>query len=678
MTADRIASYPLRMVRMTNPGRTVPRIRVAASAIATTPLARRENLDACLEAVARARADSVSLLCLPELALTGYGCEDAFHAPFVLDGARESLLELAEATAGMVVCVGLPLAHHRALYDVAAVLVDTRIVGFVAKKHLAGDGVHYEPRWFKPWPAGVVAEVELGGARIPIGDLVFEIGGIRLGFEICEDAWVADRPGISLAARAVDVVLNPSASHFAFGKSAVRERFVAEGSRAFAAGYVYANLVGNEAGRVVYDGETLVAASGTILARGPRLSYARVVLTPATLEIARIRTEAMRTVSYSADPRERESVVALDFPWPEAAPALEPVAPFPAAFGKEDELARAVALGLYGYLRKSRSNGFVLGLSGGVDSAAVACLVRLMIRFSVAELGLARVRAELGYAPGVADAQDEAGLMRVLLTTLYQAAGGSTESSRLAARGLAESLGGVHHEVDLRDTVADYVGLVEGAIGRSLAWSTDDLALQNVQARVRAPSVWLVANVEGKLLLTTSNRSEAALGYATMDGDTAGGLAPIAGIDKAYLRRWLEWLESIGAEGHGPIPALAAVNARPSTPELRPVDEAQTSEEDLMPFRVLDRIERHVVRDRRSPRETAALLVGEFPELDASKARDHVVRFVTLFARNQWKRERYAPSFHLDDENLDPKTWFRFPILSAGWLGASSDAGFDD
>ena len=83
--------------------------------------------------------------------------------------------------------------------------------------------------------------------------------------------------------------------------------------------------------------------------------------------------------------------------------------------------------------------------------------------------------------------------------------------------------------------VAGYVGAVEGAIGRTLAWETDDVALQNIQARVRSPSIWLLANLRGAILLTTSNRSEIAVGYATMDGDTSGGLAPIAGIDKTYL-----------------------------------------------------------------------------------------------------------------------------------------------
>ena len=112
----------------------------------------------------------------------------------------------------------------------------------------------------------------------------------------------------------------------------------------------------------------------------------------------------------------------------------------------------------------------------------------------------------------------------------------------------------------------------------------------------------MLANIENKLLLTTSNRSEAAVGYATMDGDTSGGLAPIAGIDKAFLRRWLAWMESTGPVGGRPIPALAVVNALVATAELRPIEQSQTDEDDLMPYPVLDAVEEAVI-GRKLPAE---------------------------------------------------------------------------
>jgi NAD+ synthase (glutamine-hydrolysing) len=179
--------------------------------------------------------------------------------------------------------------------------------------------------------------------------------------------------------------------------------------------------------------------------------------------------------------------------------------------------------------------------------------------------------------------------------------------------------------------------------------------------------VWLLANLNAALLLSTSNRSEAAVGYATMDGDTAGGLSPIAGIDKAFLRRWLVWLEHSGPLALGPIPALRAVNAQAPTAELRPPSATQTDEADLMPYEVLDAIERAAIRDKRSPREVLTVIGAEFPQFGVEQLWLWLDRFFRLWSRNQWKRERYAPSFHVDDESLDPKTWCRFPILSGGF-----------
>ena len=212
-----------------------------------------------------------------------------------------------------------------------------------------------------------------------------------------------------------------------------------------------------------------------------------------------------------------------------------------------------------------------------------------------------------------------------------------------------------------------YLRLIEQAIGRRLDWKTDDLALQNIQARVRSPGIWMLANLRNALLLSTSNRSEAAVGYATMDGDTSGGLSPIAGIDKAFLRDWLRWMETDGPEGAHPVAALAAVNQQAPTAELRPPGARQTDEDDLMPYAVLDAIERAAIRDKRSPVEVWQILQGEYPRHQARQLGNWVEKFFRLWCRNQWKRERYAPSFHLDDENLDPKTWCRFPILSGGF-----------
>ena len=333
---------------------------------------------------------------------------------------------------------------------------------------------------------------------------------------------------------------------------------------------------------------------------------------------------------------------------------------------KEEEFTRAVSLGLFDYVRKSRSRGMVVSLSGGADSAAVVLLSALMLRFAVNELGFERA-LKLVWPPSKDPPANLAELTYAMITTVYQRTRNSGPVTQHAAKQIASAINANHLEFDVDSLVQDYVKMVGGALGRVLDWKTDDIALQNIQARVRSPGVWMVANIRGALLLATSNRSEAAVGYATMDGDTSGGLSPIAGIDKAFLLRWLRWMETVGPAGIGPLPALKAITVQQPTAELRPPVFHQTDEGDLMPYDVLDAIEKLAIRDKRTPLEVFQHLRIGFPKVTPQQLAEWIVRFFRLWCRNQWKRERYAPSFHLDDENLDPRTWCRFPILSGGY-----------
>ena len=641
------------------------RLVAGAAALNQTPLDWTGNRRRATAAVAEARELGIGWLCLPELALTGYGCEDLFLAPEVGERALASLAEFASECGGLVVAVGLPLWHEGSVYNTVAVIVDGVVEGLVAKQNLAGDGLHYEPRWFKPWPVGRVERIDFEGREVPLGDLVFDLGGVRLGFEICEDAWVADRPGTRLARRGVDLIFNPSASHFAFGKQRVRERFVLEGSRAFACGYVYANLLGNEAGRIIYDGGTVIACGGEYVAEGKRFSFEDHVVTAATIDLNRTRLHRARQVSHRPLVGEPEELTVRRGFLPEwRGPYNTPLSEASEhPDRKEEEFARAMALGLFDYLRKSYSGGFVVSLSGGADSAAVSVLVKLMVDLGLAELGESGFKKKLPHLRF-----DERPLMSQLLSCVYQATRNSSETTRHAAETVAKAVGADYQEWDVDALVEGYRTMVERGIGRELAWETDDIPLQNIQARVRAPGVWMLTNIRNALLLATSNRSEAAVGYATMDGDTSGGLSPIAGIDKAFLRQWLRWMESEGLPPVvPPMPELRVINVQAPTAELRPSEEGQTDESDLMPYPILDAIEKHAIRDKKLPLEVWQIMVETHPDCDRETLRAWVIKFFRLWSRNQWKRERYAPCFHVDDKNLDPKTWCRFPILSSGF-----------
>lgn len=604
-------------------------VRIAGGTVNQIPLDWTNNTQNILSAIAEAKSNDVSVLCLPELCITGYGCEDLFLSEWVPARALEQLRVIKEHCSDITVAVGLPVRIDGVTYNGACMISDTEIKGITCKQNLARDGVHYEPRWFTPWKPGQQTTITVDGESIPVGDIIYALHGIRIGFEICEDGWHgADRPGYSLAARGVDLILNPSASHFAMGKSQLREEIVVtEGSRRFNCAYIFANLLGNEAGRMIYDGDIIIAHRGTLIGQNRRLTFARSQVLYCDVDFASKEQNIVPQLNDSKDTNE--------------------------------ELTRAMALGLFDYLRKSGARGFVISLSGGADSGSCAVAVAEMVKRAGEALGWERF-CDLLALDKKMTGSDWRKAVSQLLTCAYQATDNSSERTRSAARELAESIGAGFVEWSVDEEVTSYIRKVERALGRDLTWQTDDVSLQNIQARARSPVVWLLANVRRAILITTSNRSEGDVGYATMDGDTSGSLAPIAGLTKTFLRNWLKW-----AEEHLGHTGLTRINSLEPTAELRPPDRNQTDESDLMPYPILAAIEALAIRDRKSPQQV-------FDEMktnhtDHATLKVHIKKFFRLWAANQWKRERLAPSFHLDDMNIDPRTWCRFPILSSGF-----------
>lgn len=634
----------------------MPTIRLAAVAINQTPIDWEANFRRVVAAIDAARDAGARLVCLPELCLNGYGCEDLYFAAHLRERSLRMLVELKAHTRGIAVTVGLPLEIADKLYNAEAMLVDGHLVGMALKQHLANDGLHYEARWFTAWPAGGRTTVEVDGETIPVGELLFDFDGVGVAMEICRDAWVGDeRPAHRYAKRGVSVLLNPSASHFAFGKQAIRDGHSLDGAKIVNGLLLYTNLLGNESGRAIFDG-------GAFFARATGEGEAELL---AGFPAFSCRDHALSLVDCEVEARPGEG--RLDTGWSLAIEKQEERYTYVRRgepLSKFEEFSRAVPLGLLDYLRKSGAKGFVISLSGGADSAACAALVWLMVKRVVDEVGFAGLAERLPKTPGLADAKDISTAVRCLLTTVYQATKNSSDVTRNAAAVVADAVGAEHLEWTIDALVEGYTQLAATAVGRELTWETDDITLQNIQARVRAPGVWMLANLKSALLITTGNRSEASVGYATMDGDTAGGLAPIAGVDKAFIREWLRWMETEGPVSVGPLPALHVVNAQQPTAELRPLATHQTDEADLMPYPVLDAIERSMIAHLDAREETLSRLGEAFPQYDAAQLAAWTDRFWRLWRASQWKRERLAPSFHIDTHNVDSRSWRRWPILS--------------
>jgi NAD+ synthase (glutamine-hydrolysing) len=605
-------------------------LRLAGATLNQTPIDWEGNTARVKEAIHAAKQQNVDILCFQELCISGYGCEDLHLSEWLSERAWQELEKIISlCDDDLIVCIGLPLRINNYTYNGACVIHNQTVLGITLKQNLARDGVHYEPRWFEPWKGGEVIQLERSGRRFPVGDVLYESKGIRFGFEICEDAWRMERPGKSLCERGVDLIINPSASHFAMSKSDLRETLVKDSSLAFQCAYIYVNVLGNEAGRMIYDGDIIVARKGTLLKTQDRLSFAPVEVMTCDVEFGAEST-AVATISEKFKQ-------------------------------KNEEFAQAVSLGLFDYLRKSRSKGFVLSLSGGADSSLCAVLVSEMVRRASAQLGWERFCNILS----IQSTKDVRVAVGELLVCAYQGTKNSSTTTLEAASELAKSIGSRFYQWTIDDEVNSYTAKVEHVLQRKLEWNSDDIALQNIQARARSPIIWMMANLHNSILLTTSNRSEGDVGYATMDGDTSGSLAPIAGIDKPFIIQWLKWAEkNLGYGG------LKYVNALQPTAELRPPDQTQTDEKDLMPYAILVEIERLAILRRLSPVQVYQHLVGTHHE---PELKSYIKKFFQRWAANQWKRERLAPSFHLDDLNVDPRSWCRFPILSGSFKSELED-----
>jgi NAD+ synthase (glutamine-hydrolysing) len=661
-----------------------PAVRVAVASLNQTVgdwLGNRRRIEA---ACAEARRRGVVLLALPEMCVSGYSLGDRVGMVGTLERSWAAVVELLPSTKGLVVTLGLPISQRGVLYDAVVVVADGRPVGVVPKENLATGDVEYENRWYAGWTRGRVETwVAPDGTALPFGSLVFEAEGLgRVGVDICEDGWKGIRPGSVAALAGAHLVVNPSASWFQLGKHAIRRRLVEAVSREDRCVYLYTSLTGCDDTRLVFDGSLLVGADGRIVAEGDRFVGEDVSLVDVVVDVAAIERGRLLEGSWRQQEGELAAgtygrppqVVRIDavFPTSGHPPAEPPYWVAPAAPGVDPSLAwlvdrglvegplvpedvahleleLAITTGLRDYLRKSGIPGVTLALSGGRDSSMCAVLVARMLRYAHPDDTPEQHRARVG----------------ATLSTAYLATAHSGEATRTAAAELAAELGAEHHEVGMQDAVDLHHALLQRMTGVTLSWAdpAHDLALQNVQARLRGSLIWMLANLRGRLLLTTSNKSEAAVGYATMDGDTAGGLAPIADVPKSLVTAWVAW-----AGRKHRIAALRHVMETPATAELRPPDRVQTDEADLMPFAVLDRLMYHFVYLGEEP---VVLFDRLWPELasqyggDPRAFAEHVRTFVTRFCRAQWKRERFAISFRVTAFDLDPKTGFRFPNVQA-------------
>lgn len=605
----------------------------------------------------KAQRQNVDILLFPELCLSGYGAEDYFFYDGFISRVLDALITLADKLPSeMLVMIGLPIKHHDGkLYNAATVIFGGELKGIVCKRVLANSGIHYESRWFTPWPYGREETIQLAGKTIPIGDINIELSGFKIGVEICEDAWGSARPLVN--DNSFDFILNLSASHYALGKQFIRRQLVVDSSKAISGVYAYSNLIGCEAGRIIYDGASFIAQDGQLMAESERLVFTDSSLLTASLRV----TPKQSKVSASIHLKKRFSQEIVK-------------ASIAAKISDERELILAISRGLWDWLLKTKTTGFVVSLSGGADSALCASCVAISQFIALKTLGIehyARELKNIGIMIDVSKHQTASQtikeqVMPALLTTAYQGTTNSSQQTRSYAANLATVLGAKHYAWDVNRMIDEYQQTIEQAINSKLSWENDDISLQNIQARSRSPAIWMLANLENKLLIATSNLSEAVVGYCTMDGDTSGVLAPIGGLAKTKVLALLRYLGEKGfcfQDETFLLQPLKLISQQAPSAELRP--QAQSDEQDLMPYDVLDSIRALSQVEFLEGNLLLDKLCGVYQQtFSREQLEEWYQRYQVLASRSQWKRERLAPAFHLEEDSACAKTYRRWPILT--------------
>lgn len=624
------------------------KIKLTAAAIRTTPLDIEGNTAKIIDAVKK-DIDSAVIL-FPELCISGYSCEDVFYNSWLWEDSFKSLLSILPFTDDKVVVVGLPVFKSPYLYNCAAILFNQKIIGLVPKIHLANTGIHYEKRWFKESDFAndtiVINQIEY-----PFGNSLFDFNGIKIGIEVCEDSWVSERTSNSFAIDGAEIILSPGASHFALGKHEQRKQIFKESSRSQNNVFIFSNLIGNESGKVLFDGGCMIHSCGELIAESNRFGFKDYETVSAIIDIDALHSNKAKFFHRYKHRSFQHATI--------KSASLHSIAgPISGILENEksniyNEFTSAVAMGIFDYLIKSRCNGLTISLSGGADSAACLLLVSAMIHKAKEELG-------------------ENFFKQIKLTepsfvhTIYQKTKNNSSTTQEIASALSQDYGFKHFTIQIDQIIESNINLIKSITERNLTWEEDDITLQNIQSRTRAPLVWLLANMYNHLLISTGNRSEAATGYMTMDGDTAGSFSPIAGVSKEFILRWLRYV----AEGKEPSikPAnsiLKLLNTH-SSAELRPLAMNQEDEKDLMPYVLLQKIEKEFILNGKGAEEIIELIHGEFKEYTLAEITTMVNKFIQLFKKSQWKREKLSPPFHLDEYGLDPKSSYRFPIFSKG------------
>jgi NAD+ synthase (glutamine-hydrolysing) len=555
-------------------------LKVALAQIDTTVGDLEGNAAKVREFTARARDEGAQLVVFPELTLTGYPPEDLLLKTHFLDVAETTLRELASEVQGIVALVGYP---ERAddVYNSAAVLADGAVAAVYRKVFLPNYSVFDEARYFQSGDEGAL----------------IELNGVPIGLTICEDIWEPGPPATDEALAGARIVVNLSASPYHAGKGVEREAMLIQRARDSNVAVLFCNLVGGQ-DELVFDGHSVaIDVNGEVLARAPQFEEALVFCTldPSAIFARRLQDARHRPAVRRGPELRVPTLARIDVP---SAEVREVGGAIAEVLGREEELYRALVLGVRDYVEKNGFKHAVVALSGGIDSALVALV-------AVDALGSDRVTF-------------------VSMPSPY-----SSEGTRGDAKAIADNLASQFLELGIEEAMKGFDDLLEPAFDGA----EPDITEENLQARIRGNVVMALSNKFGWLVLTTGNKSEMSVGYATLYGDMAGGFAVLKDVFKGDVYKLVRWRNE--SEGRELVPS--AVLDRAPSAELR---YEQRDEDSLPPYDVLDPIlEAYVEQDL----DSDEIVRQGFERDDVDK----VIRLVDLA---EYKRRQAPPGVRVSSK----------------------------
>lgn len=537
--------------------------------------------------LAEARKAKADLVAFPELALTGYPPEDLVLKPGFLKDVARALADVARVR-GPAAVVGyvseggshgrkarsmiVPAGHH-AMYNGAALIAERRLVTTYCKQYLPNYGVFDESRYFSP------------GRTIP----VVTLHGVPLGVNICEDIWFPEGPTRAQAAAGALVIVNINASPFHVGKSRFREHMLATRAQDNGVIVSYTNMVGGQ-DELVFDGNSLVVDhQGNVIARARAFEEDLLIVDLDVAAVARERVAQRGRRWRDARMAARVNrLVAGRQKLPGGRSRILPDLAMP--LSSLDEAYQALVVGVRDYVRKNGFKRAVIGLSGGIDSALTAVIA--------------------------VDALGATNVLGVFMPSPY-----TSRESREDTNELVQRLHIELRTIPITPTFRSYLR----ALAPSFCGRIADSAEENVQARIRGNLLMALSNKFGDLVLTTGNKSELSVGYATLYGDMAGGFAVIKDVPKTMV---YELARARNQKGKAHVIPKRSLDRAP-TAELRP---NQKDEDSLPPYPILDPILKAYIEDDRAAEEIVAMGFD----------RATVDRVMTMVDQSEYKR-RQAP-----------------------------------